>query len=246
MLFWKKNKAKEIIKAFSNILKLTKTLFKFEYKKSRTHELIQVIKANIAMAKEDILGVAEEMKSRPWIDAKYDDEIDSLAQQEVNVLEKLRQDIDAYEDLVTEARDEKQLNYVIMELLQEESRIREREEQNEKTFKNMEDETIRSRLMAKSYKLPLVNTRDGIAWQKISIVIRQLGAWLEPAKKRADHFAKIVFSNGEKISCSEDLGSGRLASQVIEKLRKFMPNYKIPSSGQLKNAFNKGDLHYAI
>ena len=242
MLFWRKNKAREIRNDLCGIEKRTGVLVEFERKKGVTHEIIQGIKANIAEAKNDILDVANEEKTKAWIDLSYDSEIDRLAKLEVKALEKLEQDISFYEEWVAEARNENDLNSLIEQLIQEESIIREREKGNEQIFKEMEKKTLASRLRRLSYEVPALKTNDGVSWKKIAITVRQLGGWIV-AGGRVGHFAKIKFRGARmQIPCSEDIGSGRLAAQIRVQLKFSMPPHKVPSINFLQKAFKRGGL----
>jgi len=64
MVFWKKNKAKEIRNDLSRIGRKVKRLKKLEQRINRTRELITNIKGNIELAKKDILERAIEQKKK--------------------------------------------------------------------------------------------------------------------------------------------------------------------------------------
>jgi len=106
----------------------------------------------------------------------------------------------------------------------------------------MEEETINRRLKIKSIDIPSLNTSDGISWINITKVAKQLGGWIEPTNG-SGHFAQIIFKNSTRpIPCSQDVGSGRIIGQILEQLKNFMPDNKLPKRKLLREAFNFGDL----
>jgi hypothetical protein len=243
MLFWRKDKAKEIRDDLKSVKNKTENLKKFEEKLDKTKSMLHKIKSNIKEAEKDILARAAEEKSRPWIDQKYDSDIDSMAENEVRALKQLESDMEEYVEMVVSLKDEKDLDAAINLLKEEESKIVKREEENEKKINKMATETINTRMGTPSDSSPAISTSDGTPWSDILYVSRQLGGWLVG---KGNHPAAIYFPHHKRpIPVSSDVGTDRIAGQIIEQLKNFFPTEKVPNKHNLVNALKKGDIRHA-
>jgi len=246
--FWKKDKSREIRNSLREIEKKIKNLDGISKQTDAVINVITKIKANIETAKAEIKEKAQEEKSRPWIDTKFDSEIEKLADDEANALTKLSNDLDFYNDLAKELTNDAELKDVVNQLLREEELISAREKQTEKRFEQMEEETIRIRARTRRVA-PItegvtgLKTSDGVKWKNIVCVVEQLGGWTEPAGK---HKMVLKFPNSQRpIPASQDVHSGIIARQIKDQLANFLPKYKIPSQAKLTVALASGDLHDA-
>lgn len=245
MIFWKKNKTKEIKCDLDKIHKSVKKLDDLEQKRTRIKKLISQMKDNIKEAEEDIKERAEEQKSRPTIDQKYDHQIEGLAQDEVAELRDLGSKLDTYQKEVDDVEQKEDLDAAI-ELLEEESKdIERREKKNEDALKDMELETLKVRLEHNSAQPPISRTKTGTKWKDILSVVRQLGGWL--IISNGNHQAQIIFPNASRpIPISSDVGDNAVANDVKGQLRYSMPKEKIPNGNVLMKAFKCGDLRLVI
>jgi len=243
MLFWKKTASQEILEDLKSIGIHTSQLRKFETKRNVTKKIINGIKSNIIHAKHEIRERAEEEKSKVSIDARFDPEIDIMANEEVTALNKLESDLVVYRELVNKAEDETELNDVINILSEEETKIVEREKDYREKLEAMSHETIDERMSRSSDRPPNLKTYDGTSWIKISIVCRQLGGWVVCGGR--SHICELRFPNHIRpVPFSEDVATIRLAQTVRPQLR-HLPARKIPSTHKLTIALKAGDIRKA-
>lgn len=240
MLFWRKNKAKEIRDDLESIRRKIKSLEKFEHKVEKTKSILNKIKGYIDDAKKDIKERAKEEKAKPSIDANYDHQIDVLADQEIKMLDKLDSDVNTYLNEVEEIRTEEDLDAALDLIEEEEDKINKRERENEQKIEKMETDTLKSRLATPSDAASVLATRDGDPYSKIIYVVRQLGGWYKA--KEGTHEGNILFPRQTRpIPISSDVGTRKLVGQIIDQLN-HLPEHKKPDHRLLFNALKKGDL----
>lgn len=198
------------------------------------------INKNLAVIEEEIKEVAQEEKEKPWIDARFDFRIDQLVLEEIQVLQKLKQDFQSYADLASTLATTKDVSAAIELLQQELQAIERRNELREKEFEEMETETLRERLARTSASVPPQQTNDDVPWNNIAHVVRELGGWIVDQGGR--HPVAALFPASKRpIPFSGDINSGRLAGQLREQLG-HLPAHKIPSKHDLEQAFRRGEL----
>lgn len=244
MAFWKKDTGRSILREFDNLKKALKNLRSGPGKIEKSKIVIELIRRFSKDLKEEVLQLAEENKSRPWIDARYDHAIDRLAQQEVAEIDKFLEQVEEYSEMLTGLHSD-DIDDLMTMMLEEESEIEKRQKRNDEQIQAMVKETLNERLKAPSSSLPNNKTKDGIPWSNISAVIRRLGGVFQFVKGTR-HPYKIDFPNHTSlIPLSEDVQSGKLAKQVREQLQHSLPEYKWIKSGNLRRAFNTGDVFQA-
>jgi len=244
LFFWKKSKAKEIRLKLNNIGDEIKKLKNHEKKLAKTMALIEHIQKNIEEAEKDIIERGIEEKSKPYLDKKYDPEVDLIVKSEVKNLKKLSYDLEEYKEFAGVSENLKELDEVLDALINEEKEIEKKDLESKKKINLMQSATIQERMRTKSASNLHLNTNDGISWSNISEVARQLGGWL--IVTTGDHPRAIIFPNREKnIPFSPDVRSTRVAKQVRNQLKKFMPKHKIPKKIAIENAFKLGDIRRA-
>ncbi|MEM3126593.1 MAG: hypothetical protein QW331_00795 [Candidatus Woesearchaeota archaeon] len=247
MLFWRKDKTREIRENLATIRRRVAELKSYEQKKEAAHKIIQRTKSAIEEGKKEIFERATEEKRKPWIDPIFDPKIDSLALQEVEALMKLEKDLNDYEELILATKDDYELNDVVIALEQELFQIIKREQNNEAILREMEIETEEARLRKASATPPSLRTKDGTSWKNISEVVRRLGGWVEYSGTPGSHNFKIRFPNSERpIPFSEDVYIEGLTRQIIAQLRNFLPQHKIPNNNLLRKALKNGDIRLAV
>lgn len=240
MFFWKKSRAQQIHDDLDSIVKDIKKLKDYEDKKDKTKKIIKKAIYRIENAKDDILGNAKEEKKKPWIDESFDSQIDALARKEGPELDRLRNNLKKYEELVSDSKNHEDIDVAIDFIEEEVKAIKKREDQNEKIVNEFGVLTIKRRTAAASETPPPMRTRDGFHWSKICEVARELGGRVENTGV-GDHPWKIFFGE-DKISMSSDLGLGRFAGQMIGLLKNTLPEHKIPKKSKLIKALKKGDV----
>ncbi|MBS3175655.1 hypothetical protein J4457_00265 [Candidatus Woesearchaeota archaeon] len=244
MFFWKKDTAKEIRDDLKKIRNKVGRLESFTKQIEQTGAIIQSIKSKIDRVEHEILQRATEEKAKPWIDARFDPQIDQLAQQEIQELNKLKQNLGSYAEETQQLKTAQDLNALIDLLEQEETTIQTRDEQILKQIETWERETIRERLSRPSDEAPSLRTVDGVPWKNIVTVARQLGGWFKRIK--GEHEGKILFPGaGRPTLVSADIGATRIAKQFREQLVYSMPGHKIPNAKKLRDALTAGDIYLA-
>jgi hypothetical protein len=243
MLFWKKDLAHEIVTELTGIVKTIDKLKSVTDKKDEARRIILRCKGNIAQAEKDIIKQAEEQKEKPWIDIRYDAEIDELAKQEVGALKKLDSELSDYESMLESLASQAELDAFVEMLAAEGGRIVARDKENLKKVKEYSDETIKERLKIKSITPGVRTTKDGVSYTDVAFVMRQLGAWVEyDAGHAVPHPYAIHFSDNGKVPLSGTLGSRKLANEVNTRLKNIYPRHKHISTHDLKEAFSRGSI----
>ena len=247
MFFWKKDKSIEIFNSLRNIKKNLKNLKSNIDRKDKSLDIIKEVIANIENAKSEILERANEEKEKPWIDQKFDTKIDELAKEEIKALDNLEKELTkTYLPLLEETNSEEDITYALDELLKklqsEEEFISGREQKNQQQIKEWTRVTLKERLDKESTPVSNRNTSDGIKWSNIAYVARQLGGWIIAGGR---HNYEIVFPKAtQPIPLSSDVGSRKLADEILDQLPNFLPEHKlrILNNNNLRKALNHGDL----
>ncbi len=247
MFFWKKEASKEILKSLKNIEKNLKNLKSYADKKDKSLDIVNGITANIENAKKEILERTNEEKEKPWIDQKYDSEIDKFSKEEIKFLDNLEKELAAtYLPLLEENSSEEDFTYALNELLNkfenEEKEISAREQKNEQKIKEFIRLTLAERLSHPFTPAGANRTNDGVSWGDIVYVVRQLGGWTAIGGR---HQIVIVFPKStQNIPISRDVNSGVIAKEILEQLPNWFPEHKIRNlnENKLKTALRAGDL----
>src|SRR3989344_3607301 len=240
MPFWKKAIARSIL---NNLLLRVENLSKPHDKKRKIIATLKEIYDSIDAAKAEILERAEEEKAKPWIAPRFDPEIDAMANRENEELERLRETIKFYIELSEEAKEEKNLQDVLDNMVSEEKAIRVREAWIKETITKMEVTTLAERLRGTTAPAMTKRTRDGASWSNIAYVARQLGG---STMRAGEHTYYIGFPGAaRRIPLSADIYSTIIADEVKKQLKFSLPRHKIPSSDSLVKAFKRGNISAA-
>ena len=244
MFFWKKGGTEKVLEALRQIDRQVRKLTDIPQQISEFKNALGVIDQNAANAKAVVLERAEEEKSKPWIDARFDALIDAHAKQEVDAIEVLQRNIATYRDLAAASETSEDIRYVLDELKKELNGIELREASHEESFKGMERQTLTERLRRPSADVPPDQTKDGTPFSSVARVVRQLGGWMVV---KVRHQAGIQFKKEQPpVVISPSLGTQLLAKEVIVRMREAgFPEYKIPNQSNLQKAFRSGDIHQA-
>lgn len=239
-IFWRRGKAEEIRKDIKYAERRVSALKIFEDQKEKSRNIINGIKGKMEEAKNDIRERATEQKARIVIDERFDPEIDMMAEEEIKAIERFEEDLDAYRDLVEEAKTKEELN-ILLEMLQSELKnIEDREKVNSNRLNEMERDTLAARMAASMPPIPPRKTSDGVKWRNIGKVAIRLGG---EVSEGSGHQIRIIFPNSRPIPLSSDVSSEVIASEIVAALRVAgVPAHKIPTSKKISDALKSGGI----
>lgn len=250
MFFWKKENGKAVRNSLTNLKGKTQNR-PFPKKVSEIRNALILIQEKIPSVKTEFGVRASEEKSKPWIDARFDPEIDVLANDEVAAVGQFESRIPDYlselSTVETEERDdaEKEKDLLALaELLEEEGKLIDtRDADIQRQIEEMERATLRERLQNSSASALPLHTSDGVSWRDIAAVVRQLGGWIESA---GTHAQIIRFPRAERgIPLSADVRSNVIAGEIVHQLQDLFPKHKIPNRAKMADALSAGDIHVA-
>lgn len=242
MLFWKKEKGKNIWIDLNNIKKKIKNLKILEKKKDFLITALNDILGNIDSVETEILEKAEEEKAKPWIKTDQDPKVDALASTEITELNKLKLDIEGYKkEIEMSELTEEQVELCIDILDAEADEIVKRNKEYKTVIDNLARETIKERIRNSAHSFNLTGkTSDKVKFSDIATVARELGGKIE---KGGRHPYEIKFDNSSRpIPLSFDVKSKVIAKEITQQLAYSMPSKKIPKKELLEEAFAKGSL----
>jgi hypothetical protein len=241
-MFWKKRKSRQIKDKLKLIHKKVSLLKLIPTKKAKALEMVNFIIDNIDEVKEILELEANEQKSKPWIDAKYDKVIDKMLDDEKKALDDLKKELKQYVTDFNTAIQDDEIAMLTEELNDKSKSLEARNQTIVEKIKGFAKSTLKKRLARSSITCPAINTSDGVSWRNIATVARELGGWLEPAGR---HAAVIKFPNSVRsIPVSGDVHSGVIARQFVVEIT-HLPLHKRPKSTNLSVAFSVGDIHRA-
>lgn len=244
MAFWDKQATKNIKNALKEVDDNVKRVKTIDLKKTAVEAAINTALENIPPARQEIVKSADDNKAKPWIDKKFDAQINNAEVKELEALDKLERTLADDKELLTLVENENDLAVVATNLNSEASKIKIRENASSDLLKKSEAETLSERLTKASDTPPARKTKDGVSWSNVTKVARQLGGWLECKGKT--HACELVFPNAKrKVPLSSDVHSGALAEQIRNQLPNFLPEHKIPTKQKLRTAFVSGDIRLA-
>ncbi len=239
-MFWKKKIGKKIRKELSVLERKISNLKDIKDKKERILATVQLIKENILHLEAEITERADEEKSNPLIDVKYDKEINKLAKEELSLLKKLYSDLDDYLELVSESNTSEEINELTQLIQQEGISIELREKDYQNKLAAMKKATLNERFRTISANPPPLRTSDKISWNDIAKVARELGGWVE--LRSGKHQCAILFPESVRpITLSADVNSQVIAKEFKKEI-VHLPENKRPTIKNIKDAFKEGSL----
>ncbi|HLC81626.1 MAG TPA: hypothetical protein VJH68_03130 [Candidatus Nanoarchaeia archaeon] len=242
LFFWKGSFAKQVVIHLQLIGRQIKKLNEFGLMKKEAIKTTYSIKREISEAKKNIAEKSAEEKHNPLLTAEQDRVVDALAADELHSLDALNDDLDSYQELLQGSVTMEELNEVIGLFQEEEETILRREKENEARVKAMKEQTLRIRLARPSSSVPGLRTKDGVKWNDIVRVAKELGGTVQKTSGR--HSYEITFPKASRpVALSEDVTTTALAKQIREQLFHSFPPHKIPNTTKLRRALTSGDIH---
>jgi len=243
MVFWRKDTARDVKNVLVDLQARLARLKDFDRRRETAAGVVAGVLADLELVEREVPVRAEDLKSRPWLDARFDREIDEMAAYELRAIAQLEKDLALWGKMTAEAENEKELDIVAQTIVNEGKEIVSREESNERLVKGFEDGTSMMRMRHPSLDPPAEKTSDGVSLGAIANVVRELGGWLGAAPRGS---TRVVFPGGRSFLVTQDLSARRIAEGVVAVLRIIWPAYKVPPVDEMINAFRMGKLRTRV